>query len=137
MIQITDQPIDLTEVLDSVRSPAAGGVVLFVGTTREMTDGRRTLWLQYEAYTEMAAKELAQLEAQAREKWPIVEVAIVHRVGGVELAEASVAIAVSTPHRHDAFLAAQWLIDALKKVVPIWKKEHWADGSSQWVHPGT
>ena len=136
MIQIIDRPIDLPGVLDSVRSPTAGGVVLFVGTTREMTGGRRTVWLEYEAYTEMAAKELTELEAQAREKWPIVEVAIVHRVGRVDLAEASVAIAVSTPHRREAFLATEWLIDGLKRVVPIWKKENWADGSSQWVHPG-
>ena len=136
MIQITDRPIDLAGVLESVYGPAAGGVVMFVGTAREVTDGRRTASLEYQAYGAMAAKQLAELESQARAKWPIVEVAIVHRVGRVELAEASVAIAVSTPHRRDAFLAAEWLIDTLKQVVPVWKKENWADGSSQWVHPG-
>jgi molybdopterin synthase catalytic subunit len=136
MIQITDRPIDLAGVLESVCGPAAGGLVMFVGTAREVTDGRRTASLEYQAYGAMAAKQLAELESQARAKWPIVEVAIVHRVGRVELAEASVAIAVSTPHRRDAFLAAEWLIDTLKQVVPIWKKENWADGSSQWVHPG-
>jgi molybdopterin synthase catalytic subunit len=109
--------------------------VLFLGTTREMTDGRRTATLDYEAYDEMAEKKLAELETEARERWPLVECEIVHRLGRVPLAEASVAIAVSTPHRTDAFAAGQWLIDTLKRDVPIWKQEHWADGTSEWVHP--
>ena len=83
----------------------------------------------------MAEAKLAELEAEARRRWPIVECAIVHRLGHLELGEASVAVAVSTPHRRDAFEAGGWLIDRLKEVVPIWKKENWADGTSQWVHP--
>ena len=79
---------------------------------------------------------MAELEAEARRRWPLVGCAIVHRVGRVAVGEASVAIAVSSPHREDAFAAGKWLIDTLKQVVPIWKKENWADGSSQWVHPG-
>jgi molybdopterin synthase catalytic subunit len=135
MIELTKQPIDACALLASVSQPAAGAVVLFLGTTRELTDGRRTLSLDYEAYDEMAERKLAELEAEARRRWPVVECAIVHRLGRVPLAEASVAIAVSTPHRADAFAAGQWLIDSIKRDVPIWKQEHWSDGKSEWVHP--
>ncbi len=84
----------------------------------------------------MAERKLAELESQARERWPLVECVIVHRLGQVPLAETSVAIAVSSPHRLAAFEAGQWLIDTLKQVVPIWKQEQYADGSTEWVHPG-
>lgn len=136
MIQLTRSPIDTAALLRLVNSPQAGAVVLFLGTVREMTQGRRTLALDYECYPEMAEKKLAELEAEARRRWPIVECAIVHRLGRLELAEASVAVAVSTPHRQDAFEAGKWLIDTLKEVVPIWKQENWDDGTTQWVHPG-
>lgn len=136
MIHLTDQPIDAAELLGQIITPEAGAAVLFVGTTRELTGGRRTLWLDYQAYGEMAQAKLAELEEEARRRWPLAGCAIVHRLGRVELAEASVAIAVSSPHRRDAFEAGQWLIDTLKQVVPIWKKENWDDGSSQWMHPG-
>ena len=135
MIQLTREPIDSTALVATVSRPEAGAVVLFLGTTRELTDGRRTVTLDYEAYDEMAEKQLAELEAEARRRWPLVECLIVHRLGRVPLAEASVAIVVSTPHRADAFAAGQWLIDTLKRDVPIWKQEHWADGTSEWVHP--
>ncbi len=136
MIQLTDQPIDTAALLQQACDPRAGAVVLFLGTTRELTNGRQTVTLDYEAYGAMAEQKLAELESQARERWPIVECLIVHRVGRVPLAEASVAIVVSTPHRTDAFAAGQWLIDSLKRDVPIWKREHWTDGTSEWVHPG-
>ena len=136
MIELTHQTIDTAKVLAEVGSSEAGAVVLFLGTTREFTDGRQTESLDYEAYSEMAAVQLAEMEAQARQRWPITHCAIVHRLGRVALAEASVAIAVSTPHRHDAFEAGRWLIDTLKEVIPIWKKENWADGTTEWVHPG-
>ncbi len=136
MIQLTDQPIDTANLLQQACDPRAGAVVLFLGTTRELTDGRQTVTLDYEAYGAMAERKLADLESQARERWPIVECLIVHRLGRVPLAEASVAIIVSTPHRADAFAAGQWLIDSLKRDVPIWKREHWADGTCEWVHPG-
>jgi len=135
MIELTNQPIDSSALLAKASRPEAGAVVLFLGTTREMTDGRRTVTLDYEAYDEMAKKTLAELEAEARRRWPLVECVIVHRLGRVPLAEASVAIVVSTPHRADAFAAGEWLIDTLKRDVPIWKQEHWADGTSEWVHP--
>jgi molybdopterin synthase catalytic subunit len=110
--------------------------VLFAGTTREFTDGKRTESLDYECYPEMARQELDKLEQQARERWPIVECSIVHRLGHLQIGEASVAIAVSSPHRKAAFEAGQWLIDTLKQLVPIWKKENWDDGTCEWVHPG-
>jgi len=136
MVSLTTEPIDATTVLNRVSSNRAGAVVLFLGTTREFTRERRTESLDYECYPAMAQKKMSELEAEARQKWPIVECAIVHRLGHHALGEASVAIAVSSPHRRDAFEAGQWLIDRLKEVVPIWKKENWADGTSEWVHPG-
>ena len=135
MDTIGSGPIDVAAVLQSVQSPLAGATVLFLGTTREVTGDRRTESLDYEAYGDMAEKKMAELEAEARRRWPLVGCAVVHRVGHVAVGEASVAIAVSSPHREDAFAAGKWLIDTLKQVVPIWKKENWADGRSQWVHP--
>jgi molybdopterin synthase catalytic subunit len=136
MIQLTHQPIDTASLLASVSSPAAGAIVLFVGTVRELTAGRRTSSLDYECYPQMAEKKLTELEAEARGRWPLVECSIVHRIGHLDVLEASVAIAVSSAHRRDAFEAGQWLIDTIKQSVPIWKKENWADGGSDWVHPG-
>jgi len=136
MVDLTLDPIDSQRLLSHVSSPRAGAVVLFLGTTRGITGERRTRSLDYEGYPEMALGKLRELEAAVRQKWPIIECAIVHRLGHLELEEASVAIAVSSPHRQDAFEAGKWLIDTLKETVPIWKKENWADGTSQWVHPG-
>ncbi len=135
MIEITPDPIDHAAVLETVRTPTAGAICSFLGTVRELTGDRETLALEYEAYPVMAAKKLAQLEAEARSKWPILDMALVHRVGEIEPGEVSVMIAVSCPHRDDAFLACRWLIDTLKEVVPIWKKEVWADGTEEWVKP--
>jgi molybdopterin synthase catalytic subunit len=136
MIRLTAQTINVLELVEQARHPSAGAVLLFLGTTRELTDGRRTVALEYEAYADMAERRLAELEAEARRRWPIIECSIVHRTGRVPPAEASVAIVVSTPHRRDAFEAGEWLIDTLKKDVPIWKREEWADGTTEWVHPG-
>jgi len=136
MISLTHSPIDPSAILAQVASNAAGAVVLFLGTTREFTKGRQTESLDYECYPQMAEAKLAELEAQAREKWPLVDVSIVHRLGRLELGEASIAIAVSSPHRQAAFEAGKWLIDTIKEDVPIWKQENWADGTSEWVHPG-
>ena len=136
MIELTEQPIDTQRVLAQVQSPLAGAVVLFLGTTRVLTDGRATGSLDYECYPAMAKAKMEELEQEARRRWPIVECVLVHRTGHLEIGEASVAVAVSTAHRGAAFEAAEWLIDTLKEVVPIWKKENWVDGSSQWIHPG-
>lgn len=136
MIELTDLPIDTAALLDRARHAEAGAIVLFLGTTREFTAGRQTVLLKYEAFREMAERRLAELEAEARRRWSVVECCITHRLGLVPPTEASVAIVVSTPHRADAFAAGQWLIDSLKKDVPIWKREEWADGGAEWVHPG-
>jgi molybdopterin synthase catalytic subunit len=136
MIEITESPIDHAALTDRVRSNQAGAVCTFLGTVREMTGDRRTASLDYEAYPEMALKKMAELEAEARTRWPVIESAIVHRVGHLELGEISVVVAVSCPHRDQAFDACKWLIDTLKEVVPIWKKEVWVDGTEEWVHPG-
>ena len=136
MVEITEAPIDFTAVAERVRSDLAGAVCVFLGTVREMTGERRTASLEYEAYPVMAARKMEELESEARRRWPVIEVALVHRVGHLDLGEISVAVAVSTAHRGHAFEACRWLIDTLKEVVPIWKKELWAAGTEEWVHPG-
>ena len=136
MIELTDEAIDTQALLTQVSSPRAGAVLLFLGTTRRITGERVTESLDYECYADMAEAKLAELEAEARRRWSLIDCGIIHRLGRVEPGVASVAIAVSSAHRRAAFEAGQWLIDALKEVVPIWKKENWADGSCQWMHPG-
>ncbi|HEX8201106.1 MAG TPA: molybdenum cofactor biosynthesis protein MoaE [Isosphaeraceae bacterium] len=136
MIEITEAPIDYAALTERVRSHQAGAICLFLGTVREQTGDRRTAALDYEAYPEMARKEMAALEAEARRRWPIQEAALVHRLGHLGPGEVSVAVAVSCPHRHQAFDACRWLIDTLKEVVPIWKRELWTDGTEEWMHPG-
>lgn len=136
MIDITESPIDPAAVTESVRSNLAGAVCTFLGTVREITGDKRTVALSYEAYREMALKQLAELESEARGRWPVIELAVVHRVGQLELGEVSVVVAVSCPHRAQAFEVCRWLIDTLKERVPIWKRESWEDGSNEWVHPG-
>lgn len=136
MQRLTEEPIDFAALIESVRSTDSGAVVLFLGTVREMTNGRRTTALDYEAFGPMAESKLAEIEAEARRRWSLDRVAIVHRLGRLELGDVSVAVAVSSPHRAEAFEAARYLIDTLKQTVPIWKKENWHDGTSEWVHPG-
>lgn len=135
MIRLQHEPIDYAALVESVRCRTAGAIVLFLGTVREITGEQITLALEYEAYAPVAEKHLAQIEEEMRQKWRITHAALVHRLGRLEPGEISVAVVVSAPHRHDAFLAARHAIERIKQIVPIWKKEHWADGSSQWIHP--
>jgi molybdopterin synthase catalytic subunit len=135
-VVLTNEPINVTAVLAAVSSNDAGAVVLFLGTTREFTRGRQTASLDYECYPQMAEQKLAELEAEARRRWPLAGCSIVHRLGHLEIGEASIAIAVSSAHRADSFAAGQWLIDTIKEVVPIWKCENWAEGTREWMHPG-
>ncbi|MCA8993043.1 MAG: molybdenum cofactor biosynthesis protein MoaE [Planctomycetaceae bacterium] len=137
MIELTHDPIDYTALTEQVRSHDSGAVLLFLGTVREMTQGRRTLALDYDAYPEMALKQMRLLAKEAQAIWPITKLGMVHRLGHLELGDISVAIAVSTPHRHQAYEAGRFLIDELKDRVPVWKKENWDDGTTEWVHPGT
>ena len=132
MFAITEKPIDLDSLIKAVSTPDAGATATFLGTTRVTNRGRRVLRLEYEAYGDMAASELARIGSQAAERWEICRVAIVHRVGVVPVGEASVAVAVSAPHRADAIHACHFAIDRLKEVVPIWKKEHY-DGGEIWI----
>ena len=136
MIELTREPINTEALLARVASPSAGAIVLFVGVTREITGERLTESLDYECYPAMAQSKLAQLEVEARRRWKLTGCEMVHRLGHLKVGEASVAIAVSSPHRGVAFEAGQWLIDTVKEVVPIWKKENWRDGTADWVHPG-
>jgi molybdopterin synthase catalytic subunit len=136
-IEILAGRLDIATVVAFVTDPRAGGIDVFLGTTRgeDSPDGRELVALDYEAYEEMAVQQMRELAKRGREKWAIIKLAILHRVGRVALGEPSVIIAVSTPHRAAAFEACKFLIDSLKSDVAIWKKEIWADGSGTWVHP--
>jgi len=134
MIRLTHDAIDYAAVTESARSPHCGAVVLFLGTVRDLTGDFVTAFLEYAAYTEMAEKKLAEIEADVRRKWPVGGFAMVHRLGRLGVSEVSVAVAVSTPHRADAFEACQYAVDTLKEIVPIWKKENAPDGTGEWVH---
>ena len=135
MVQLTRELIDYLKLTEHVRRPNCGGIVTFLGTVRDLTDGRTTAALDYEAYPGMAEKKMAEIERETRDRWPGSEVMIVHRLGHLEVGEVSVGVAVSCPHRAEAFEACRYAIDRLKLIVPIWKKENWADGTSEWVHP--
>ncbi|HZZ43791.1 MAG TPA: molybdenum cofactor biosynthesis protein MoaE [Tepidisphaeraceae bacterium] len=131
-VKLTIDPLDVAGVVDFVCDPVAGGVDLFLGTTRR--EGELEA-LEYEAYDRMAVGQMLELARRARERWPVVKCAIHHRVGRVAVGEVSVAIAVSAGHRAEAFEACRWLIDTLKEEVAVWKKEIWADGTGTWVNP--
>ena len=137
MIRLTREPIDHDALTEQVRAPHCGAVVTFLGTVRDLTDGRITVALDYEAYPGMAEKKMAEIEREARQRWPVGEMVLVHRTGRLGVGEVSVAVAVSCPHRAEAFAACRHAIDRLKELVPIWKKENWADGGTEWVHPGS
>ena len=132
MFRVTDQPIDLQELVDYVTDPQAGAIVTFIGTTRNHNEGRQVIALDYEAYAEMAEKELARIGADAAKSWPICRMAILHRLGPVQIGEASVVIAVSSAHRDAAFAASRFAIEEIKKTVPIWKKEVY-EGGEVWI----
>ena len=136
-IELSAEAIEAGPAVEFVSTPSAGGIDVFLGTTRaeRRADGRQLVALDYEAYAPMALKRMRELAAEAQRRWPVVRLAMLHRTGRVGLAEPSVIIAVSTPHRADAFEACRWLIDALKADVPIWKQEVWDDGAGTWVNP--
>lgn len=131
---ITDQPLRESEILDLVKTPRAGAVVLFIGTARNHAEGRPVAALEYEAYAAMAEAEMRALAEEALRRWPAEKIAVVHRTGRLDIGEAAVMAAVSSAHRKEAFEACAFLMDALKERVPIWKKEHWADGGARWVN---
>jgi len=132
LLEITYEPLNVEKIIKKVSNPYAGAIVTFLGTVREFTGEKRTTYLEYEAYQEMALKKLEQIAEEVKERWPETVIAISHRLGKMEIEDLSVVIAVATPHRTDGFLAAKYAIDRLKQIVPIWKKENWEDGS-EWV----
>ena len=132
MIQIVDKNIDVVELLASVSVPEAGGIDMFLGTTRNHSKGKKVIRLEYEAYSPMALRMMSEIESEIRKRWSVQKISIVHRIGVVPVMEASVAIAVSAAHRKEAFEACRYAIDELKKRVPIWKKEIFEDGEV-WV----
>lgn len=136
MIKIVSDPIDVNEAFETVRSEACGAVDIFVGTVRNKTKEKQVVRLEFEAYEEMAIKEMQKIADTASQKWPIEKLTIVHRTGILSLGEIAVIIAVSTPHRAASFAACQFIIDTLKQTVPIWKKEVF-EGGEVWVaaHP--
>ncbi|TFE01870.1 molybdenum cofactor biosynthesis protein MoaE [Jeotgalibacillus sp. R-1-5s-1] len=139
---VTEDSISIEEVSKKVIRPEAGAVVTFTGTVREFTKGRRTLQLTYEAYAKMAEKQLKRIGDEIKERWPDAVTAITHRTGTLGISDIAVVIAVSTPHRKDAYEANEYAIERIKEIVPIWKKEKWEDGE-EWIgdqlekHPGT
>src|SRR5574337_1024967 len=134
MFEITDQALSLEPLISAVKRSSSGAVATFLGVVREQTRGRQVRYLEYEAYREMAIPKMREIAGEIRRKWTVDEVAMMHRVGRLEIGEASVAIAVSAPHRQDALAACGYAIDRLKEIVPIWKKEVWTDGE-EWVGP--
>lgn len=132
--QLTDEPIDVEGLREAVGGEAAGAVVVFVGTTRRTTGDVVTERLEYQAHSPLALACLARLQEEAMDAFSLVGCGIVHRLGVVEVGEASIAVAVASPHRAEAFAAVAWLMDRIKATVPIWKREHTCSGERFWVH---
>ena len=131
--RISQKPINPAEVFESVTDEEAGGTVLFIGTIRNQTDGKKVKGLEYEVYRKMAKREIAKLEEEIRKRWPIKSIRMVHREGKLKVGEVSVVIAVSAEHRGEAFDAARYAIDRIKESFPIWKREKFSGGRKVWA----
>jgi molybdopterin synthase catalytic subunit len=132
MFRVVTEALKLQELVDFVTDPEAGAIATFIGTTRNNNEGRKVIALDYDAYPEMAEKELTRLGEEARKRWQICRMAIVHRIGPVQITEPSVMIAVSAAHREAAFAACRFAIEEIKRTVPIWKKEVY-EGGEIWI----
>ncbi|MEO8539472.1 MAG: molybdenum cofactor biosynthesis protein MoaE [bacterium] len=132
LIRVTSDVLDPTEATKAVESPAAGAINLFLGVVRDNNLGRAVQYLEYEAYPAMAEKVMRQLSEEAKSKFGLEDVAVLHRTGRLEIGEASLLVAVSCGHRAESFEASHWLVNEIKKRVPVWKKEVWDDGEA-WV----
>ena len=132
LFDISHDPLSVEQVVSLVLHPHAGAVNTFIGTVRELTNGKKTMFLHYEAYIPMAVKMLKTIGDEIQHKWPNTRVAIHHRIGKLEISDIAVVIAVSTPHRNDSYEASRYAIERLKQIVPIWKKEVWEDGE-EWI----
>jgi len=133
-VRLVREPIDVAAL--QATSPADGALCLFVGVVRDHNGGRPVRRLEYEAYEEMALPLMEKIGADCRERWRVTDVRIVHRLGPLAIGEASVAVAIASSHRREAFEACRYAIDTLKATVPIWKKEFYADGDAAFVEPG-
>ncbi|HEY2945903.1 MAG TPA: molybdenum cofactor biosynthesis protein MoaE [Vicinamibacteria bacterium] len=133
-VRLVREVIDLAAL--EATDPADGALCLFVGVVRDHNEGRRVLRLEYEAYEEMALLMMEKIAAECRQRWRVSAVRMVHRLGALAIGEASVAVAVASPHRREAFEACRYAIDTLKATVPIWKKEFYAEGDAAFVEPG-
>jgi len=131
MIEIVREPIDLNRVINSVKDSAAGGTVIFIGTVRNHSSGRSVQALEYQAYESMALRMIEDIALEAKKKWGVLKISAVHRVGMVGAGEAGLVVVVSTVHRKEAFEACRYVIDAIKKDVPVWKKEI-TEGGGKW-----
>lgn len=132
MFRITREPLDAGALNALVLRPEAGAVSLFLGVVRDNNLGRQVDYLEYDAYPEMAVRVMRQIADEIRERWEVAEIVMLHRIGRLEIGEASVAVAVSSAHRQEGIAACHYGIDRLKAIVPIWKKEVWADGE-EWI----
>lgn len=132
LVEITAEPLAPEPFLQHVRRDDSGAVALFLGVVRDNSHGRRVLYLEYDAYPEMAERKLREVAEEAQARWPITDIAIAHRTGRLEIGETSLLVAVSSPHRHDAFAACHHIVNRIKEIVPIWKKEVW-EGGEGWV----
>jgi molybdopterin synthase catalytic subunit len=132
-VALQQDPIDITRMMSEIGCNSDGAVVSFIGRVRNNAEGKPVLYLEYEAYGEMARKEIQATVQEASDRWSLSSCTVVHRYGRVEVGEASIIIAASSPHRKEAFQAVQFIIDTVKKKVPIWKKEFYSDGSS-WIN---
>jgi molybdopterin synthase catalytic subunit len=133
--RLVREPIEANALLRLVSRPANGAVLLFLGIVRELNDGRAVTGIEYSAYEPMAERELATIAAEAAERFGTTDLAIEHRLGELALEEASVGIAVAHAHRAEAYDVSRWVIEEIKRRVPIWKREHYADGTREWVDP--
>jgi molybdopterin synthase catalytic subunit len=134
MFRVTTAPLSVQQVNDLVKRPTDGAVVTFDGIVRNNFDGRSVRYLEYEAYAAMAEKKLAEIGAEVQQKFAIGAIAMVHRIGRLEIGESSIVIAVAAPHRHAAFEACSYAMDRVKADVPVWKKEFFTDGADHWVN---
>jgi molybdopterin synthase catalytic subunit len=132
MFELTREPLNPAPLVNAVRKDESGAVTLFYGVVRNENMGRRVQYLEYDAYPEMAVKKMGEVADEVRKKFPITDVGILHRMGRVEIGEASLLVAVSSPHRKEAFEACHYAVDRVKQIVPVWKKEVWEDGS-EWI----
>lgn len=133
LVRVTTDPLDPPDALRFVADPSAGGICLFLGTVRDHSAAGQVAGLEYEAWEELAATRLAEVADEMFDRWPVLRVALLHRIGALDVGDASVAVACSAPHRAEAFEACRHGIERIKEDVPIWKKEVLATGGSHWV----